>query len=636
MSIFSASLLEEIRSRVDMVEMVGQFVNLKRAGENWKGLCPFHTEKTPSFTVHPKKGIFHCFGCGAGGDAFGFLMRQDRLAFPEAVRLLAQRAGVELPSERRPEAADGKIEALRQIMARAAEFYAEALWAPGGDKARRYLEGRGVDPEVARRFGLGYAPEGWDHLLAFMRGQSVTEEELAQAGLVLPRQTGSGFYDRFRGRLLFSIRDGQGRVVAFGGRALGPEEPKYLNSPETPLYVKGQILYALDLAKGAMRERNRAIVVEGYLDCLMAHQHGFTETVAALGTAFTQAQLALLQRSADEIVAVFDADAAGQKAAARIDELMSGPADLRSLGWSMARTGGFERAGHFPVKVAVLPPGHDPDSLLRSQGAEAFRSRVDEARSILSFVMAQALAEENLASPRGRATAHARVALVLSKVPNAEEATALAQQAARELGVDPTQLWIEAQQLQRARFSQGRGGGASARATLPSTGAGWPPPNLAERDLLSLLLQVEEARVSLLPGIEDDDIAHPGLRALLAALREAPGSPAEALMTALPGDGERGLLAALLLEERRWSDVRQQIGELQRRYEIRRRKKRIRQVTQAIIEAQATGDPALPQLQAELGQLQREAEAVRELSLIPAAGPAAPGRPTLAPGSTTP
>ena len=636
MSIFSASLLEEIRSRVDMVEMVGQFVNLKRAGENWKGLCPFHTEKTPSFTVHPKKGIFHCFGCGAGGDAFGFLMRQDRLAFPEAVRLLAQRAGVELPSERRPEAADGKIEALRQIMARAAEFYAEALWAPGGDKARRYLEGRGVDPEVARRFGLGYAPEGWDHLLAFMRGQSVAEEGLAQAGLVLPRQTGSGFYDRFRGRLLFTIRDGQGRVVAFGGRALGPEEPKYLNSPETPLYVKGQILYALDLAKGAMRERNRAIVVEGYLDCLMAHQHGFTETVAALGTAFTQAQLALLQRSADEIVAVFDADAAGQKAAARIDELMSGPADLRSLGWSMARTGGFERAGHFPVKVAVLPPGHDPDSLLRSQGADAFRSRVDDARSILSFVMAQALAEENLASPRGRATAHARVALVLSKVPNAEEATALAQQAARELGVDPTQLWIEAQQLQRARFSQGRGGGASARATLPSTGAGWPPPNLAERDLLSLLLQVKEARVSLLPGIEDDDIAHPGLRALLAALREAPGSPAEALMTALPGDGERGLLAALLLEERSWSDVRQQIGELQRRYEIRRRKKRIRQVTQAIIEAQATGDPALPQLQAELGQLQREAEAVRELSLTPTAGPRAPGRPTLGPGSTTP
>ena len=634
---FSPTLLDEVRSRVDLVDLIGQTVNLKRAGENWKALCPFHAEKTPSFTVNPKKGIFHCFGCGAGGDAFGFLMRHERLSFPEAVRALAQGAGIELPVESARAEPEGRREHLLKTMALASQFYTEVLWNRGeGERARRYIEARGLSPEVARRFGLGYAPDGWDSLLGFMKAHSVSEEILVQAGLVLPRAAGSGFSDRFRGRLLFPIRDPQGRAIAFGGRAMGQEEPKYLNSPETPLYVKGQILYALDLAKGAMRERNRAIVVEGYLDCLMAHQHGFTETVATLGTAFTQAQLALLQRSADEIVAVFDADAAGQKAAARIDELMSGPADLRSLGWSMARTGGFERAGHFPVKVAVLPPGHDPDSLLRSQGADAFRSRVDDARSILSFVMAQALAEENLASPRGRATAHARVALVLSKVPNAEEATALAQQAARELGVDPTQLWIEAQQLQRARFSQGRGGGAAARATLPSTGAGWPPPNLAERDLLSLLLQVEEARVSLLPGIEDDDIAHPGLRALLAALREAPGSPAEALMTALPGDGERGLLAALLLEERSWPDVRQQIGELQRRYEIRRRKKRIRQVTQAIIEAQATGDPALPQLQAELGQLQREAEAVRELSLTPAAGPPAPGRPTLAPGSTTP
>ncbi|OGK86829.1 MAG: DNA primase [Candidatus Rokubacteria bacterium GWC2_70_16] len=633
---FSPPLLEEIRSRVDMVELVGQFVNLKRAGENWKGLCPFHIEKTPSFTVHPKKGIFHCFGCGAGGDAFSFLMRQDRLAFPEAVRLLAQRAGVELPSERRPEAADGKLEALRQLMARATEFYTEALWGAGGDKARRYLEGRGVDPEVARRFGLGWAPEGWDHLLTFMRGHSVAEEALAQAGLVLPRQTGSGFYDRFRGRLLFPIRDGQGRVVAFGGRALGPEEPKYLNSPETPLYVKGQTLYALDLAKGAMRERNRAVVVEGYLDCLMAHQHGFTETVAALGTAFTPAQLALLQRHADEIVAVFDADAAGQKAAARLEELTGEAADIRSLGWSVARTGGFVRAGHYPVKVAVLPEGHDPDSLLRALGAEAFRSRLDAARSILSFVMAQALAEEDLASSRGRATAHARVALILSKVPGAEEATALARQAARELGVDATQLWIEAQQLGRARLAQGRGERAPGRAALPTVSAAGPPPSLAERDLLALLLGVAEARSALLPGIEEEDIAHPGLRRLLEALRGAPDSPAEALMAMLESDGERGLLASLLLEERQWPDLQQQISQLQRRYEIRRRKKRIRLVTQAIVEAQATGDPSLPQLETELGRLQREAQEVRELSLAPAAGQPAPGRPASAPGSMTP
>jgi DNA primase len=283
---FGADVLDDIRARVDIVELVGQVVNLKRAGENWKGLCPFHTERTPSFTVNPKRGIFHCFGCGAGGDAFRFLMRHDRLGFPEAVRALAERTGVVLAASREaePEAA-GKLEALRRVMALAAEFYSRSLWEAGGAKAREYLDTRGVDSEVARRFGLGYAPASWDALLSRMKAEGVGDDLLVQAGLVLPRQTGGGFYDRFRGRLLFPIRDTQGRVVAFGGRALAGEEPKYLNSPETPLYVKGQILYALDVARAAMRERSRAILVEGYLDCLMAHQHGFTETVAALGTA---------------------------------------------------------------------------------------------------------------------------------------------------------------------------------------------------------------------------------------------------------------------------------------------------------------------------------------------------------------
>jgi len=280
---YSQQLLDEIRSRADILEIVGQVVKLKRTGENWKGLCPFHTEKTPSFTVNPKRNIYHCFGCGAGGDAFSFLMRQERVAFPEAVRTLADRAGVALPdaSQRAPEV-DGKLEALRRAMALAAEFYTRSLWEPGGEKPRAYLEQRGVDTEVAKRFGLGYAPESWNALLGVMARQGIGEDVLVQAGLILARQNGPGFYDRFRGRLLFPIRDVQGRVVAFGGRALSGEEPKYLNSPETPLYVKGQMLYALDVARIAMRERSRAIIVEGYLDCLMAHQHGFGETVAAL------------------------------------------------------------------------------------------------------------------------------------------------------------------------------------------------------------------------------------------------------------------------------------------------------------------------------------------------------------------
>jgi DNA primase len=629
---FTPALLEEIRSRVDIVEMVGQWVKLKRAGENWKGLCPFHSEKTPSFTVNPKKGIFHCFGCKAGGDAFSFLRKQERLDFPEAVRALAERTGVALPTERAERAQDGRLEGLRAAMARAAHFYGEALWAPGdsgAERARRYLEGRGVDGEVARRFGLGYAPEGWDNLLGFMRRHGIGEELLSQAGLVLPRQNAAGFYDRFRGRLMFSIRDPQGRVVAFGGRALGPDEVKYINSPETPLYVKGQTLYALDLAKPAIRERNRAVVVEGYLDCLMAHQHGFTETVAALGTAFTAAQLGLLQRNAEEIVTVFDADAAGQKASARLEEMMSDTMDVQGLAWTVSRTGGFERSGYFPVKVAVLPPGHDPDSLLRAEGPAAFLSRLEAARSILSFVMQQALSEEDLSTARGRASAHARVALILSKVANAEEATSLAAQAARDLRVDATQLWIEAQQLQRARLTQSRFRRPGAEATLSAPGeGGWPTPGLAERDLLLLLLRVDEARAALLPAVDDGDVAHPGLRALLAALRRSPTRPAEELMHELPGDAERALLASLLVEDRDLPDVAEQIRDFGRRFETRQRKRELRRATQSIAETQAAGGPTLPQVtDDQFKSVHQAAEAVRELT-----SPRAAGDPGPAPG----
>jgi DNA primase len=632
---YSQQLLDEIRSRADILEIVGQVVKLKRTGENWKGLCPFHTEKTPSFTVNPKRNIYHCFGCGAGGDAFSFLMRQERVAFPEAVRTLADRAGVALPDagQRAPEV-DGKLEALRRAMALAAEFYTRSLWEPGGEKPRAYLEQRGVDPEVAKRFGLGYAPESWNALLGVMARQGIGEDVLVQAGLILARQNGPGFYDRFRGRLLFPIRDVQGRVVAFGGRALSGEEPKYLNSPETPLYVKGQMLYALDVARIAMRERSRAIIVEGYLDCLMAHQHGFGETVAALGTAFTPAQLGLLRRYADEVVALFDADAAGQKASTRLEEMMNDVMDLQNLGWSVARTGGFEKAGHLPIRVALLPAGHDPDSLLRAEGAAALTARLDAARPLLSFVLEKAFADEDLTTSRGRANAHARVALILSKVANAEEATALAREAARQLGVDSTQLWIEAQQLQGAR-ARGR---RSEQLTQSGRGVAesdaWPPPIPFERDLVALLLQVDEARAELLPVLTDEDVAHQGLRLVLTALRRTPSALPEALMADLEGDRERGLLAALLVEDRKWGDTHSHVAELKRRYHIRHRKHRVHQVTRAIIDAQATGDPALPALEDELRglqrDLQREAEAVRELALarpvLPSEWPVSPQR----------
>ena len=603
---FSPQLLEEIRARVDIVDLVGQFVNLKRAGENWKGLCPFHAEKTPSFMVHPKKGIFHCFGCGVGGDAFGFLMRQDRLQFPEAVRVLAERAGVALPTERRTEV-DGQREALFKTMAQASEFYQDALWnRPEGEGARRYLDSRGIAPEMARRFVLGYAPEGWDHLLGFMKGRGVTEEQLVQVGLILPRQTGSGFYDRFRGRLLFPIKDGQGRVVAFGGRAMGTEDPKYLNSPETPLYVKGQTLYAFDLAKPQIREKNRALVVEGYVDCLMAHQHGFTETVAALGTAFTASQLGLLRRYCDEVLTFFDADAAGKKATQRVEELLE--PGTQGLAWAVNRTGTFGDGSALRLKVALLPSGHDPDSFLRKEGAQAFTQRIAEARSLLAYAVETAIGEENTTAPRGKATAFARVALILAKVTDSQEATELARDAALKLGVDPTQLWIEAQRLQGAlRKPAPPTAPAPAGVNLPS----------AERDLVSLLVQNPDVRAALLPVLVEEDLAHPALRAILAALKTVTAESPEALMPHLPGDTERGLLASLLLEDRAWPDTAPLIAEYLKRFEMRRRARQIRQVSQAIAQAQASGDPALPQLQAQLSDLQRQAEELRELAARP-------------------
>src|SRR6185503_951964 len=445
MASYSPALLDEIRAGVDVVELVGRFVNLRKAGQNYKGLCPFHGEKTPSFMVNPRKGIFHCFGCGVGGDAFGFLMRQDRLTFPEAVRALARQAGVALPEERGPRQGESGREELYRAMELAASFYSERLWTVGGERARKYLDERGIAAEVARRFGLGWAPEGWETLPDALRSSGINDDTLLAAGLRIARENKPGAYDRFRGRLLFPIRDLQGRVVALGGRAFGDEQPKYLNSPETPLYTKGNVLYAADLARETIRERNRALIVEGYIDCLMAHQYGFTETVAALGTAFTGAQLGVLRRYCDEVITFFDADAAGQKAAERAEELLEPTGG--GMAWGVNRAGAFDSTGALRVKVALLPAGHDPDTFLRAQGAAAFTERIGQARSLLAYAFDRMVGEGGT-GPQARVNTFTRVALMLAKVADAQEAAALSREAALKLGVDATQLWIEAQRLQ--------------------------------------------------------------------------------------------------------------------------------------------------------------------------------------------
>ena len=341
------SVLAELRSAADIVEVIGEHTRLRKGGRSWKGLCPFHQERTPSFTVDREKGLYHCFGCGAGGDVIHFVRQMDRLDFPEAVESLADRFGVSIPRRAKGPREDRR-ERLLDAVAAAQRFYAAELARPG-NPGEEYLKQRGVPEEVSRRLGMGYAPDSWD-ALARSLSPAFPEELLIEAGLLQPRPEGRGAYDRFRNRLLFVLRDDRGRPVGFGGRALAPDqEPKYLNSPETPLFQKKRLLYGLSEARDAIRRRNRAVLVEGYFDHLGMLGAGIEETVASMGTSLTPEHAEKLRRLCEGVVVGYDGDAAG-RAAARA-----------ALGLLLAQS--------LRVSVVRMPDDIDPYDLLREEGA---------------------------------------------------------------------------------------------------------------------------------------------------------------------------------------------------------------------------------------------------------------------------
>ena len=350
--------IEEIRRRADIASVIGEYVILKKAGKNFLGLCPFHHEKTPSFTVSPDKQMFYCFGCSEGGNVFSFLMKLNHLTFPEAVRQMAGKVGVVLPEKtmsREEKERYTLAEQIRRVNEIAADFYAKALLSPAGVNAREYLGKRGVGEAAIQTFRLGLAPEGWRGLLDYLEKRGVSPGLAEQAGLAIPRTAPSkGHYDRFRGRLMIPIEDVDGHVIAFGGRVMGAGEPKYMNSPESPVYTKGNNLYGLARTREAIREKEFAILVEGYFDLIALWSAGITNVVATLGTALTRAQVDLLRRYTPRVVAVFDPDEAGRKALARSLELFL--------------------AGNVHAKAVILPDGHDPDTFVRTQG----RGRMDE------------------------------------------------------------------------------------------------------------------------------------------------------------------------------------------------------------------------------------------------------------------
>jgi DNA primase len=368
---FPPGFLDELRARLNLSDIVGRKVSLKRrSGAEYAGLCPFHNEKTPSFTINDKKGFFHCFGCGAHGDVVGFVMKTEGLSFPEAVERLAREVGLAVPratpAER--ERAD-RVATLQQVVEEAARWFQKQLRLPVGRQGLDYLRGRGLEEATIEDFRLGFAPESRDGLLASLKREGVPVDKIVEAGLAIQPDDGREPYDRFRGRVMFPINDRRGRTIAFGGRVIGPGEPKYLNSPETPLFHKGANLYCLDRARLAATKDQPVIVAEGYMDVIALHGAGFTGALAPLGTALTEGQLGELWRLADEPYLCFDGDNAGRRAAARAAE--------RALP--------LLRAGK-SLRFLALPTGEDPDSLIRTRGAAAVRRILDLARPLSDVV----------------------------------------------------------------------------------------------------------------------------------------------------------------------------------------------------------------------------------------------------------
>jgi DNA primase len=370
--------LLEIKDAAPIEEVVGQYVKLTQKGRNLLGLCPFHPETKPSFTVAPDKGIFYCFGCGAGGNVISFLMQHQRLSFPEAAEELARRYNITLTyKDLGPEGGRQaqKRQLMQEINKEAAAFYQANLTGPRGEKGRAYVQKRGLTPEVVRDFQLGYAPEEWDGLRKHLQNKGISLDAAQEVGLLMPRQHG-GFYDRFRDRLMFPILDRQNRVMAFGGRIIGEGEPKYLNSPESPLYTKGRTLYGLPQAQEAMRQTGAALVVEGYLDLLALRVHGVANVVATLGTALTREQVRLLKNQVAKVVLVFDGDAAGARAMRRAFPL-------------------FASEG-LAVRVLPLPAGLDPDTYAFQHGVELFQNPWDKAQPWFAFLVEELIAAHGL------------------------------------------------------------------------------------------------------------------------------------------------------------------------------------------------------------------------------------------------
>ena len=542
-------VIDEIKQRVDITDLVGTRVTLKKAGRTLKGLCPFHDEKTPSFVVYPDQGSYHCFGCGKSGDAFTWMQETEHLDFGEALRHLAQRAGVDLPERRRDPQATEKRQQLLAVLSEAAAFYHEQLVearTPEAQAARKYVESRGLEAATVERFGLGYAPDRWDTLLRHLRQRRHTPELAVETGLLREGERDGSRYDLFRGRLLFPIRDASGAVIGFGGRILGDGQPKYLNSPQTPLFDKSTVLYGLDQARQAIRREEQAIIVEGYMDAVIAHQHSYTNVVAALGTALTKQQVRQLRRYSENLVLALDADSAGQAATLR---------GLDVLHEALAADAAPGIQGE--IRVATLPTGRDPDDVIRAD-PQQWEALIAQAKPFVEFAIDAAVAGADLSNAREKSAVASRIFPLIRAVGDPIARAPYIELLAERLGVDQqtVQAALAASGRRTPRRSTRRRepppfDEAGAPVLLEQPAAGSPEAlEKLERHCLIVLLAAPDLLAGLVYRPGEADFRRPEYREIYRAVVQATTRPSDSVQ---PAAGEPTAAAIrTTLDENLW------------------------------------------------------------------------------------
>ena len=627
-------VIAEIRDRTDLVEMIGAYVQLKRSGRNWLGLCPFHQEKTPSFNVSPERGIYHCFGCGVTGDSIKFLMEYDHVSFPEALKELAGRVGIDLaPYEGRSAARGDDFDLLYRAHAIAERLYRKALAGPEGKAARAEIARRGLSDEIVEEYRLGASPDAWDRVLTACAKDGVPAAVVERAGLALARRTDGGaapgHYDRFRGRLMFPIAVAGGKVIGFGGRVLGDGEPKYLNSPESPLFRKRKTLYGIPQAQAAIRESRSAILVEGYTDALALANAGIRGCLAALGTAFTTEHAAWLSRSCDRVTVLFDGDEAGRKAA-------------------VASCGPLLGAG-LEVGMVMLPAGEDPDSFLRRQGADALRERLGNAGGVLDTLLGDEAYGEGAGRERALRRALGAIAPIGDELRRRIYLEDLSSRVGLPLPLLEEQLEaLRRREADRERRLTSRGSGAGVRSGSPDTtsrpapaarvsvaGEQPPPPDVepvgddesvpgfgfegspgsagddvpdglpegsalpaAEKAFVGILLHSESHGEALLEHFGPEEFRHPVVRRVVGAaarmLAEGRTPGPTSLLDALAGDEAAvGLVGRLAVSKTYVIEIDRQSEDCRSRLQHRALSTEMNRIMTEMRKAKALGDNGL-------------------------------------------